>query len=118
MKTLAETIKSYEERLLKPDVRKSLEEVSKLLADDFYEIGKSGKTFTKSQVIESMQKESDDYSVSLSNFELRELDTDLLQATYKTTNHRTGISAIRSTLWRKNESGWQAIFHQGTPTPD
>ncbi|WP_052414518.1 nuclear transport factor 2 family protein [Paenibacillus sp. FSL R5-0345] len=44
-------LRELEEKLLKPEIRSSPEEISKLLADDFFEIGSSGGTWYKSDGI-------------------------------------------------------------------
>ena len=52
-----EHIRQLEERLLQPEVRKSVAEVAMLLAPAFIEFGSSGRMFTKSQIIEALQCE-------------------------------------------------------------
>jgi hypothetical protein len=44
-------IKQLEENLLKPEVRSSGAELKKLLADDFFEIGSSGRILYKNKEI-------------------------------------------------------------------
>ena len=48
---------SLEENLFNPEVRKSLDEVSQLLADDYREFGSSGKVYNKKDTIQTLQKE-------------------------------------------------------------
>lgn len=45
--SLENHLRELEERLLQTDVRKSPEELDQLLADDFVEIGSSGRLFNK-----------------------------------------------------------------------
>lgn len=46
-KVVYEQIYDLEDRLLQPEIRRSREEISMLLADDFVEFGVSGRTFDK-----------------------------------------------------------------------
>ena len=50
-------LRQLEERLLQPDVRKSVKDVMDLLADEFIEFGSSGRVFDKQQIINSLQNE-------------------------------------------------------------
>ena len=54
---IADHIKSLEETLLDPAVRKNSEQVSNLLADDFLEFGSSGRTFDKAAILEDLRNE-------------------------------------------------------------
>ena len=47
----SDSIKSLEVELLHPEVRKSKERLNELLADDFFEIGESGKNYNKQDIL-------------------------------------------------------------------
>jgi hypothetical protein len=49
--------RKLEERLLRPDVRSSAEQLDKLLADEFIEFGSSGRVFNKEQIIGTLAYE-------------------------------------------------------------
>jgi hypothetical protein len=49
--------RELEERLMQPSVRGSPEQVAQLLADDFVEVGKSGRVYDKQQIMELLQRE-------------------------------------------------------------
>jgi len=57
MSNLKNEINELEEKLLLPEVRYSKKQLYKLLADEFLEFGKSGRVYTKSQIIEALSKE-------------------------------------------------------------
>ena len=113
-----ELIKSLEEKLLNPSVRKSFQELNELLADDFIEHGSSGKVYSKHQVIEALQKEFP-FEGSISEFNTVNLTDEIVLATYtaEQTNKTDNIvkCSLRSSIWRKNNKKWQIVFHQGTP---
>lgn len=55
--------------------------------------------------------------ISLSNFEARKLSDNIILVNYKSEKIDNGKKyfAIRTSIWKLNENGWQMIFHQGTP---
>ena len=48
----ANLLRSLEEQLLQPEIRRSAAKVGDLLADEFVEFGSSGRAFSKSETIE------------------------------------------------------------------
>ena len=113
--TLAETLKALEERLLEPEIRQSPERVSALLADDFLEIGASGRTFNKEQVLLHLSAEAPlGGRKTIADFQARNLSETLALVIYRIVESNT----LRSSLWRKDPSGWRIIFHQGTKASD
>lgn len=52
---LDQQIRALEERLLTPELCRSREELPKLLADDFLELGSSGRTFDREAIIILLQ---------------------------------------------------------------
>ena len=51
---VTETLRTLEQRLLTPAVRASREQAGALLADDFFEIGRSGRTYDKQQMLDAL----------------------------------------------------------------
>ena len=83
-------------------------------APDFLEFGRSGRTYSRSQVIRTDRSPID---AQLSNLQLRELDSSTAQVTY-VSRARFGEEveyAHRSSIWTRGATGWQMRFHQGTP---
>jgi len=114
-----DAIRNLEESLLRPDVRSSAQELDNLLADDFIEVGSSGRVYDKQQVIAALQDEPAQ-SYTLDEFNIRLLGPDVILATYRIAR-RSEPSAnpthsLRSSLWRYQGERWQLLFHQGTPT--
>src|SRR5271156_5266438 len=52
-------VQKREEQLLQPEIRRSADQVSYLLADEFVEFGSSGRVFDKAQIIASLQQEKE-----------------------------------------------------------
>jgi len=113
-------IRKLEERLLKPSVRHSVQDVSELLADEFIEYGSSGRIFTKRQVIKGLHSE-DPVELSLSDFKAKSLGVGVILATYRAVEHEPDgqeTYSLRSSIWKLINGRWQVVFHQGTLTKD
>ena len=113
-------IRKLEERLLKPSVRHSVQDVSGLLADEFIEYGSSGRIFTKKQVVEGLQSEGP-VELSLSDFKAKPLASGVILATFRGVKREPGGQksySLRSSIWQLIDGKWQIVFHQGTPTKD
>ena len=113
---IKEQLKSLEEKLLNPEVRKSVEEISQLLADDYTELGSSGKVYNKKDTIEALQKGLAG-QISAHDFKVNLLTLEVALVTYaavRRDNSNNKISSLRSSLWKKTGGNWQIVFHQGT----
>ncbi len=111
---LAATLKALEERLLDQDIRRRADQVAALLADDFVEIGASGRRFDKAAIIRDLASEGDwPEKLAITCFEARSLGDALALVLYRIDQTNT----LRSSIWRKTESGWRIVFHQGTKAP-
>jgi len=55
--SLAESLRYLEEKLLRPEVRRSAEAVAELLAEAFVEFGSSGRVYRREQIIEMLRQE-------------------------------------------------------------
>jgi hypothetical protein len=107
----AELIRRLEEELLLPEVRKSAARVAALLAEEFVEIGSSGRIYDKQQIIDRLQREQWTGALyTVSDFLTRQLAPDLILAIYRIVESNT----IRSSIWKTTSIGWRMVFHQGT----
>ncbi len=115
--SLEDHLRQLEERLLQPNVRKSAEEVSELLANEFIEFGSSGQIFDKRHIIASLQMEPT-VRRYLVDFNTSALAPGLVLVTYRAVRQGgTGeppIYSLRSSIWKLIDGRWQMVFHQGT----
>jgi hypothetical protein len=113
----AAVIENFELELLQPDVRKSVDRLDALLADDFIEIGASGVRYTKQDTLTIVPSSTGEL-LTMHEFAIRELAPELILATYRVekTVKGTGGTAwsFRSSIWQKQNGRWKMIFHQGT----
>jgi hypothetical protein len=96
----------------------------RLLHQDYMEFGRSGKSYTKDDVIARLTLE--DHSVKSTfaiwsqDFVLATLSCNVALLTYKSAsvegNPRLSNYTLRSSIWEHISSRWQIRFHQGTAT--
>jgi hypothetical protein len=117
-----QTILDGERALIAAQGRADAATVARLLAEDFREIGKSGRSFDKHAVLASLGHSTvTDYSIEA--VEWLEVDEDCVILLYLgTVTRRSGGHALthrarRSSTWRRERDGWRMLFHQGTPLP-
>lgn len=113
-------IEELERCLLDPATRASSATLDTLLADDFMEIGASGRIFYKADTLASLPAEAGDWTYHLSDFAVRQLSADTILATYRLLTFRKAAPerrTLRSSIWRNDNGAWRMIFHQGTLAP-
>jgi|GEM_PF-970411 len=116
LSTLSEHIRELEVRLLQPDVRKSPNELTRLLADEFVEFASDGRAYDKAGVIEALQHETS-FRRTISDFRMMQLADDMAVATYELARKSDAgevVLSMRSSIWRCDAGDWRLIFHQGT----
>jgi hypothetical protein len=111
--SLKDYLQELEERLLTPEVRESKEELAKLLADRFFEIGSSGRMLYRDGMEEGGIGE---VRMHLSEFEIHPLSDEIVLATYRIFNETTKQHSLRSSIWKLEQGNWKMVFHQGTRT--
>jgi hypothetical protein len=116
---LLELIRSLEVTLHQPAVRNAKSRLDALLHNDFLEIGRSGRTYNKVEMLAHLELESLTTAVWSQDFHLTMPAFSVALLTYKSAhvNAQGELShrALRSSLWQLAEAGWQLRFHQGTP---
>ena len=114
---IGDLIRSLEEQLLDPAVRRIPEAVAALLADEFVEFGSSGRRYDRPGILAALAEEQG-FSAQLYDFTVHNLAPDCVLATYGVRIQRAGEEpqdSLRSSLWRHRDGRWQMWFHQGTP---
>lgn len=111
---LKEHLKELEVSHTRLEVRKSSEELDKILADDFFEIGSSGYIFDKQECLEDGVVLTE---MSLYNYEIYPLASDVVLSTYFIVDKTRNRNTLRSSIWKFIDGRWQLFFHQGTISP-
>lgn len=111
--SMDEQLKNLELSLLQDDVRKS-EQFHEMLADEFVEFGSSGRTFTKAEIIASLQAGSPT-EITATRVKVQWLAPHVGLVTYRAERHtQPPVVTLRSSIWVFRDGRWQMMFHQGT----
>lgn len=83
-------------------------------AADFVEFGRSGRTYTRAEIIRT---DPHPITAVLKGLQVRALDVNTALVTYDSEAVYDGKVeyAHRSSIWSRGTNGWQMRFHQGTP---
>ena len=107
-----------EEGLWLPETRFDPDWMDKVLHPDFTEVGMSGSSHTRHEVI-AAEHISLDAALPLGGYRMDIVDEDVALVRYVSQDRTDGAlrEAERSSLWINTNEGWRLRFHQGTPLP-
>jgi len=101
-------------------VRSDREKLDQLLHPRFREFGRSGRIYTKAEILAEFSDQPQTYEVWSQEFHVEPLSEELALLTYRSAHvDREGNlerHTNRSSLWQSTDGGWRMLFHQGTPT--
>ena len=118
--SLLQKLQALEVELHQPAARGDAARLSALLYDDFVEFGRSGTSYSKTDILSRLPAEAQHATIVADRFELRRLADGVALVTYRSA-HLLGDGTLdrftrRSSVWQRTGLGWQMRFHQGTPT--
>ena len=110
------TLTQLEEGMWRDDTRFDMQFMERALALDFFEYGRSGRTYTREQTL-AVPRQPTNAVLPLPNLKIRLIDEDTAQLTYGSAVTYDDIveHARRSSIWTRTSDGWVMCFHQGTP---
>ena len=95
---------------------RSLEDFQRSTAPDFWEVGASGRRYSRDFILGMQAKEelvdADTAGWKASAFGLRRLGENTFLLTY--TLDQAGRLTRRATIWEKAPDAWRILYHQGT----
>jgi hypothetical protein len=103
----------------KPEFGTRLEDYLAMTADDYWEVGASGRIYDRDGVVRGLVargKVPGDEDWIVSDVRVRRLSHDTYAITYQL--DQAGRMTRRLTLWRKDPDGWKILYHQGTLIQD
>ncbi|MFC0015566.1 MULTISPECIES: DUF4440 domain-containing protein [Allobacillus] len=110
---LKDQLRRLEETHINIEVRKSKEKLADILADDFFEIGSSGRMF---DIEECLRAGVAIAEMEIHHYEIHPLAPDVVLATYFLTDKTRNRNTLRNSIWKWIDGRWQLYFHQGTIT--
>jgi hypothetical protein len=117
---LLDTLRALEVALHRPETRLDGQTLVLLLHERFREFGRSGRIYTKAEMIDAIHHETHAAEIWAQDFHVEPLAEGLALLTYRSAhvgvNGKLERHINRASLWRLTEHGWQMLFHQGTPT--
>lgn len=100
----------------RPEFGASRADFERMTADDFWEVGASGRIYSRAHVLDELEKRHSKPHADLwetSDFRCRRLAEDVYLVTYTLLQDRARLTR-RSTIWRREIGGWKIVYHQGT----
>ena len=117
---LLEQLRELEVSLHQTDVRRDPARLDELLHESFSEFGRSGRSYSRVDILEFLRHEVPRRPVWSQDFEVSEIAEGVALLTYRSAyvNVKGDLyrPTLRASLWQRTERGWQVRFHQGTPT--
>lgn len=116
---LLDDLRSLETELHKEETRRNRTRMEALLHPEFVEFGRSGRRYSRAEILTEYAGNGTLPAVRAEHFELAMLDENAALLTYAS-NHVDEAGnpyrhTLRSSIWVRTEAGWQMRFHQGTP---
>jgi hypothetical protein len=105
-----------EESMWQEETRFDMNFMEMHLAQDFFEFGRSGRTYKRTQSL-AVPRQPTNAVLPLQNLSIRMLNQDTAQLTYFSAVTYDGVveHGRRSSIWSRTSHGWVMRFHQGTP---
>jgi hypothetical protein len=104
----------------RPEFGTSRADFERMTAEDFCEVGASGRRYSRQYVLDQLEKR---FSVphgdiwQTRDFHCRKLSEDVYLMTYTLLQDNTRLTR-RATIWQKTPDGWKIVYHQGTVVQD
>ncbi len=94
----------------------SAEELSRRMSSDYWEVGASGRRYSRAFILENAAKialvNATSAGWKTSEIGLKQLGPQIFLLTY--TLDQIGRLTRRATIWHKSKEGWSILYHQGT----
>lgn len=118
-RSLLSTLRELECELHQPECRSDRARLAQLLAPDFREFGRSGALYSRDDILLRLPPETEPPQIHGQDFAVSKLSDSIALLTYRSAHvNLMGLfrHTNRSSIWRFDLTGWQMVFHQGTPT--
>jgi hypothetical protein len=105
----------------RPEFGTTRAEFERMLTEDFWEVGASGRRYSRQYVLDGLEKrqffdpQADVWQAR--DFHCRRLGDDAYLLTYTLLQDNVRLTR-RATIWQSTAEGWKILFHQGTLVQD
>lgn len=113
-----EELRGLEESLWRCETRFDDALMDRIFADDFVEIGRSGRVYSRAEMLLGNATSYDfGAKLPLPEFQAHWLSADVALVTYRSEvrDQRQVLFGARSSIWSRETGGWKPRLHQGTP---
>lgn len=107
-----ESVRAAEESLLSSAVRRDPSRVRELLHPDFVEIGRSGRRWSRDEIVATLSGEGERAATNTGEWHLSELGPDIALVTYIVRG--VDCDSRHSSIWSSSDGRLRMLFHQGT----
>jgi len=111
-----DTVMELERELQTASCRRDADRMRVLLADDFEEVGASGRVWDLASTLELVASESGADEIVVHDLTGRVVADGMVLLRWD--SDRGGRRARRTSLWRRDPQGWRLVHHQGTLLPE
>lgn len=119
LKAISSELAAREPIFHRPEFGTTRNDFDRMMAEDFWEVGASGKRYSRAFVLESIEqrhREPVAENFNVSEFRCQHIALNHYLVTYLF--DQAGRISRRSTLWHKSAEGWKIVYHQGTLVQD
>ena len=109
---MEEKLLKLEKSLFKYEYMSNLDYLNNIIDDRYEEVGKSGKKFSKNDVINELSSIKSDRNITIYNFICNEIDKNVWLVHYITLDNNNKI--YRTSIWKQYEDSVKIIFHQAS----
>lgn len=120
--SLLEKLRGLETELNQNETRHNRQRMEALLHPEFVEFGRSGRRYTRAEVLKEFGPDNQLSAIHSGQFGLILLAEHVALLTYVSA-HKDAKGdlyrhSLRSSIWVHTKIGWRLRFHQGTPTTE
>ncbi len=104
----------------RPEFGTSRADFERMTVEEFWEIGASGRRYSRDFVLDELEKRFStphDDVWQTRDFLCAKIANEVYLLTYTLIQNGTRVTQ-RSTIWRRIDRDWKAVFHQGTLVPE
>jgi hypothetical protein len=115
-------LQALEVELHHPGVRCSRERLEQLLHPEFHEVGRSGRAYNRTTIVNYLAAQEAHPVVASDAFAVAELGPGVALLSYRSAHveadNKQVNHTLRSSIWLRTADGWQLRYHQGTPATE